>query len=69
MKKIKNYICVPFYPDNDQTLTKLVLILKDKKIPISQSNINLIINKCNGDRGTLLNELKKLNLFSKKKKN
>ena len=29
----------------------------DKKISISPSNINLIVNKCNGDRETLANEL------------
>ena len=42
--------------------------LKEKNIPISQSSINLIVSKCNGDRGILLNELKKIELFSKKKK-
>jgi len=39
--------------------------LKDKKIVISQANINLIINKCNGDREALLNELQKIECYSK----
>jgi DNA polymerase-3 subunit delta len=39
-----------------------------KKIPISQSSINLIVSKCNGDRGILQNELKKIELFSINKK-
>ena len=65
-EKNKKLICVPFYPDNDQTLSKLAYnYLKDKKIVISQANINLIINKCNGDREVLLNELQKIEYFSK----
>ena len=65
-EKDKKYICVPFYPDTDQTLSKLTYnFLKKKNILISQSNINLIVNKCNGDRETLLNELNKIEYFSK----
>ena len=65
-EKNKTLICVPFYPDNDQTLSRLDYnFLKEKKISISSSNINLIINKCRGDRETLINELKKIELFSK----
>ena len=64
--KNKNLICVPFYPDNDQTLSKIAYnILKDKKISISPSNLNLIVNKCNGDRENLTNELKKIEYFTK----
>ena len=64
-EKNKKLICVPFYPDNDQTLSKLAYnYLKDKKIVISQANINLIINKCNGDREALLNELQKIECYS-----
>ena len=65
-EKDKKYVCVPFYPDTDQTLSKLTFnFLKKKNISISQSNINLIVNKCNGDRETLLNELNKIEYFSK----
>ena len=65
-EKDKKYICVPFYPDTDQTLSKLTFnFLKKKNISISQSNINLIVNKCNGDREILLNELNKIQYFSK----
>ena len=65
-EKDKKYICVPFYPDTEQTLSKLTFnFLKKKNISISQSNINLIVNKCNGDRKTLLNELNKIEYFSK----
>ncbi len=60
-EKDKELICVPFYPDNEQTLSKMAYnFLKNKNIAISQANINLIINKCNGDREALLNELNKV---------
>ena len=39
--------------------------LREKKILISSSNINLIVNKCSGDRETIINELQKIELFSK----
>jgi DNA polymerase-3 subunit delta len=65
-EKNKKLVCVPFYPDNDQTLSKLAYnFLREKKISISSSNINLIINKCSGDRETLINELQKIEFFSK----
>ena len=65
-EKNKTFVCVPFYPDNDQTLSKLAYnFLREKKISISSSNINLIINKCSGDRETLINELQKIELFNK----
>ena len=65
-EKDKKIICVPFYPDDDQILNKLTYnFLRDKNISISHSNINLIINKCSGDREILINELQKIELFSK----
>jgi DNA polymerase-3 subunit delta len=64
-EKDKKLVCIPFYPDNEQTLSKLAYsFLRDKKISISPSNINLIVNKCSGDRETLKNELQKIELFS-----
>ncbi len=68
-EKSKNHICIPFYPDNEQSLSKICLnYFQAKKLPISQSSINLIVSKCNGDREILLNELKKIELFSINKK-
>jgi DNA polymerase-3 subunit delta len=65
-EKDKELICIPFYPDNNQTLSKLAYnFLRDKKISISPSNINLIVNKCSGDRETLINELRKIEYFVK----
>ena len=65
-EKNKEYICVAFYPDTNQTLSKLSFdFFKKNNISISASNINLIVNKCNGDRENLFNELKKIEYFSK----
>ena len=63
-EKDKKLLIVPFYEDNNQTLAKIVNdFVKEKKISISQENINLIISKCNGDRLLLNNELKKIDLY------
>ena len=65
-EKNKEYICIPVYPDNDHTLLNLTIDhLKSKKILISQENINLIVNKCNGNRESLLRELQKIESFYK----
>ena len=64
-EKSKNSVCVPFYPDNEQTLSKLALnFLKTEKIFISQENVNLLVNKTNGDRENLKNELEKIKYYS-----
>ena len=65
-EKSKDYVCVAFYPDTNQILSRLTYnFFNQKKIAISPANINLIVNKCNGDRGTLYNELDKIEYFSK----
>jgi len=65
-EKDTGLVCVPFYPDSEQILSKLTYnFLRDRKISISPSNINLIINKCSGDRETLINELQKIEYFCK----
>ena len=65
----KKYVCVAFYPDTPQTLSKLTYqFFQDKKISISPSNVNLIVSKSNGDRQNLINELKKIENFCKEGK-
>ena len=65
-EKDKKLVCIPFYPDNDQTLSKLAYnFFREKKIMISPASINLITNKCNGDREILLNELQKIEFYCK----
>ena len=69
-EKDKNLVCVAFYPDNNETLSKLVNnFIKEKNISLSQMNVNFITNKCNGNREFLTNELEKIYHFSKNKKN
>ena len=65
-EKNNNCICIPFYPDTSETLSRLAFdYVKRKKISISKSDINLIANKCNGDRKVLFMELEKLEYYSK----
>ena len=65
-EKDKKSICVAFYPDTNQTLSRFTYnYLKEKNILISSENINLIVDRSNGDRGVLLNELNKIEYFSK----
>ena len=65
-EKSKEHACVAFYPDTNQVLSKLAYnFFNQKRISISPTNINLIVNKCNGDRETLFNELDKIEYFSK----
>ncbi len=64
-EKDKNFITIPFYEDTEEVLIKLAHdFFKRKKISISNKIINLIIQKCNGDRGILLNELNKIEIYS-----
>jgi len=64
-EKDKKLVSIPFYPDSHQTLSKLASdFFKKKKIPVSQSNINQIVNKSNEQRENLLNELEKIESFS-----
>ena len=69
-EKHKIYLCIPFYPDNQQTLSKIAYnFFRECKIIISSENINLIVSKCNGDREILQNELNKIKHFSTNRKN
>ena len=68
-EKNKKLISVAFYPDTNETLIKLTKNFFDKiKIPISFENINIIVDKCAGDRKYLKNELEKISQFVKNKK-
>jgi len=61
----KEFICSPFYEDTKEILANLAIsYLKEKKISLSREDINLIVNRVNGDRINLINELKKVELFS-----
>ena len=65
-EKNKKNVCVAFYPDNEQTLSKVShSFFNERKIMISSSNINFIVNKCNGDRQNLINEMEKIENYNK----
>jgi len=69
-EKEKQVICAPFYEDNNQTLNSIISqFFKNKKIPISQQLINILIERSRGDRKNLNNELVKIESFSLNKKN
>jgi DNA polymerase-3 subunit delta len=69
-EKEKSIICVPFYEDNNQTLNSIIsLFFRNKKIPISQQLINVLIERSRGDRKNLNNELEKIENFSLNKRN
>ncbi|MDA9876797.1 DNA polymerase III subunit delta [Candidatus Pelagibacter sp.] len=69
-EKEKKIICTPFYEDNNQTLNTIISqFFRNKKIPISQQLINILIERSRGDRKNLNNELEKIESFSLNKKN
>ena len=69
-EKEKSIICVPFYEDNNQTLNSIIsLFFRNKKIPISQQLINVLIERSRGDRKNLNNELEKIDAYLLNKKN
>ena len=68
-EKEKSIVCIPFYEDNNQTLNAIISqFFRDKKIPISQQLINVLIERSRGDRKNLNNELQKIENFSLNKK-
>jgi DNA polymerase III subunit delta len=69
-EKEKSIVCIPFYEDNNQTLNSIIsLFFRNKKIPISQQLINILVERSRGDRKNLNNELGKIENFSLNKKN
>ena len=65
-----NTICAAFYEDNIQTLSIIAQkFLREKKINISQQDLNILAERAKGDRINLTNELEKISNFSINKKN
>ncbi len=69
-EKEKNLVSVAFYSDNNQTLSAIVRsFFSKRRISVSQESVNLIINRANGERKNLINELEKIqNYLSNKDK-
>ena len=68
-EKNKDTICIAFYADTNQTLSGIAInFFRENKISLSQETINLIIERCKGDRENLKNELKKIENYAKSEK-
>ena len=69
-EKNKELIIVPTYKDNSLSLLEIAKkFFYNYKISISQEAINLLVNRCNGDRGHLKSELDKVLTYMYGKKN
>jgi len=68
-EKETDLVSIAFYSDNIQSLSNITktFFLK-KKIFISQESINLLINRANGDRNSLMNEINKIEIYLGNKK-
>ena len=65
----KKILIIPFYEDTPQTLLSIARkILSENKINLSSENLNLIINRSQGDRVSLKNELEKIINFCQNNK-
>ena len=68
-EKTNKFVCVAFYEDTNETLIKLASnFFKKNQILISSLDMNLIVNKCAGDRGILYNEMNKIKYYTLKNK-
>ena len=63
-EKKKDFACIPVYQDDEKTLRLITNnFFKLEDISVSSEIINLITDKCNGDRGYLISELDKIKLY------
>ncbi len=60
----KKAVIIPTYKDNSQSLINIAnTFFKEKKINISHETLNLLVSRCNGDRGFLKLELEKISNY------
>ena len=63
-EKDSQLICIPFYADDNKKLTQLCGdFFKKINVPISREILNVIVDKCQGDRNNLNRELEKVEIF------
>ena len=68
-EKRRELVIVPTYKDSSITLVDIAKkFFNNYKISISQETINLLVNRCNGDRGHLKSELDKILIYIHDKK-
>ena len=69
-EKNDKLIIVPTYKDTSITLADIAKkFFNNYKISISSETINLLVSRCNGDRGHLKSELDKILIYMHNKKN
>ena len=69
-EKNKELIIIPTYKDTSINLAEIAKkFFYNYKISISQETINLLVSRCNGDRGHLKTELDKILIYMEDKKN
>ena len=57
-------VIIPTYKDNSQSLINIAnTFFNEKKINISHETLNLLVSRCNGDRGFLKLELEKISNY------
>tara|TARA_B100001057_G_scaffold487389_1_gene570059 strand:+ start:1985 stop:2986 length:1002 start_codon:yes stop_codon:yes gene_type:complete len=68
-EKNKKLVIIPTYKDTSQTLIEITRkFFNNYKISLSQETINLLVNRCNGNRGHLNSELNKILLYMHEKR-
>ena len=63
-EKEKDLVCIAFYNDENTTLANIAeKFFAKNKIPISREMLNLLVERCRGDRINLRNELSKIESY------
>ncbi len=64
LEKSDKAVVIPTYKDNSQSLVQIAKkFFVEKKISVSYETLNLLANRCNGDRGNLDSELLKISNY------
>lgn len=68
-ERSSNVVVIPTYKDNSQSLINIARnFFSGEKISISTETLNLLVNRCMGDRGILNKELDKISNYISEKK-
>ena len=68
-EKHKDLVCVPFYDDDKNILLNFANdFFQKKKLSVSREILNLLVERCRGDRFNLKNELIKIESYTKSRK-
>ena len=64
LEKSSKAVVIPTYKDNSQSLAQIAKnFFAEKKVSVSYETLQLLANRCNGDRGNLNNELIKISNY------